>query len=136
MITSKLIAAKLAPYRYGITVGLITAILCLVLWAGIKVGMWMSADTIGDLKVQLMAANSQLTAQADLLKQVNAEAARAKREYAAAKTAAAAAEKAAVAAEQAMAKREQGFAAELRKARRKPDCDQLLRMDVEAICGL
>lgn len=128
--------AKLAPYRYGITAGLITAVLCLVFWAGLKVGRWQSAEEISGLQLNLANANNQLTAQANLLREANAEAERAKREFAAAKTAAAAAEKAADAAEAAMAKREQGFAAELRKARRKPDCDQLLRMDVEAICGL
>ena len=136
MITRDLIRAKLAPYRAGITLGLIGAVLCLVFWAGLKVGRWQSADALHDAETQAAALRDLAAGQARLLNEANAAAAAAKREREEARKAAAAAEKVADAAEAQRQARERDFARQLQRARKNPDCAAILAMDVGAVCKL
>ena len=119
-------------FKWMLGVGFLLGVLCL----GIKIGHSQNDDVIATQSKTIAIQRMALQAQATKIREINRNAAAA---IAAAKTAQAEADKAGTAAENARRyafKQISDYDKKLRAARKKPDCEALLKQDVRQLCGL
>lgn len=133
---SAVIQAEVRAYAGVIKLAAVAACACLLVFGGCHWQKGRDASKVASIKQQRDDAYTSLSASANALLAVNAQAARNVAAAKASEAAALQAGKAATLAEQAAKLQVDTFKARLVKASKAPACQSLLNMNVEAACAL